>query len=711
VNLVVPLRGRALAMVVDGPGDPHGPLASLQAVAVEGLDLDVIGRVEASADARNRAATVERNDYLVLVRAGTEVPAGFVEDAISWLRADASTGLVGWSPGGQVAGSFELFVPGAALVVRHRAFHAIGGFDQAVDGEVEALDLGWRMWLAGYRVRAVGPGPAGIARLHESEDRLRRGVAVVLASVLDDTSLVPADWAEALYADARSAAAGRRRRLQADRRRGDGELLPLAHASVDRWVALEPTAGPVAEVLQAVGAPDRAGSRRRIAVVTSDTLAPRMAGPGIRALQIARRLAAEHDVVLATTGRCELEAAGVEVRAVAEKGLRDLERWCDVFLFQGWVLAGRDFLVGSDKVIVADVYDPMHLEQLEQGHDAEGERGRFDAVRNAGVVLNEQLGRADYMLCASSKQRDLWLGQLAALGRINPVTYDGDESLRSLLAVVPFGVGDEPPVASRSAIRGEVPGIGPDDKVVLWGGGVYNWFDPLTLVRAVDRLRHRVPELRLFFLGLRHPNPDIPEMRMAAETQRLAADLGLVGTHVFFNEDWVAFDDRQNFLLDADVAVSTHLDHIETEFSFRTRILDYLWAGLPILATDGDSFAEVIRREGLGVVVPAGDVEAVEAGLARLLTDEAFASACRESIQRVTPALTWSACLEPLVEICRAPRRAADVACADLDPHSDAPPVRRGRRRDLEVAWAYLRAGGPRLVLDRAMTRIRRNRT
>jgi hypothetical protein len=159
------------------------------------------------------------------------------------------------------------------------------------------------------------------------------------------------------------------------------------------------------------------------------------------------------------------------------------------------------------------------------------------------------------------------------------------------------------------------------------------------------------------------------------------------------------------------VAVSTHLDHIETEFSFRTRILDYLWAGLPILATDGDSFAEVIRREGLGVVVPAGDVSAVEEGLERLLTDEAFAAECRESIRRITPAFTWSASLEPLVDFCRNPRRAADVACLDLDPHSDAAPVRRGRRRDLEVAWAYLRAGGPRLVVARAMARVRRNRT
>ena len=711
MSIVVPLRGRVLAIAVEGAVPVAPTLEALRRLEIQEADVRVLTPVAATTEARNRAATVDHVDYIVLATAGVEVPDGFLAAAIEQLRADASTGLVGWSPTGAPPGTFELFVPLDACVVRHSAFHALGGFDADVDPVLEGLDFGWRMWLGGYRVRSVGGSPAGGVAAAGDPDDLRRATAFVLASVLDDASMSATTWAEPSFAAARVAASLRRRLLQARRRRGDGELLPMAHAAIARWAEREPSAAPVAATLRALGAPERSGPRRRIAVVTADTLAPRMAGPGIRALQIARRLAVDHDVILATTGRCDLEAEGFEVRPVAEKGLRDLERWCDVFLFQGWVLAGRDFLVYSDKVVIADVYDPMHLEQLEQGHDAEGERGRFDAVRNAGFVLNEQLGRADFVLCASTKQRDLWLGQLAALGRINPVTYDGDESLRSLLAVVPFGVGDEPPVATRSAIRGAVPGIGPDDKVVLWGGGVYNWFDPLTLVRAVHGLRERIPNLRLYFLGLRHPNPDIPEMRMAVETQRLAAELDLVGTHVFFNEDWVAFEDRQNFLLDADIGVSTHLDHIETEFSFRTRILDYLWAGLPILATDGDSFADVIRRDGLGVVVPARDVAAVEAGLERLLTDDDFAAGCRANIARVTPALRWSPCLEPLVAFCREPRRAADVACLDIDPNRNVVPVRRGRRRDLEVAWAYLRAGGPRLLVDRASARIRRNRS
>ena len=32
-----------------------------------------------------------------------------------------------------------------------------------------------------------------------------------------------------------------------------------------------------------------------------------------------------------------------------------------------------------------------------------------------------------------------------------------------------------------------------------------------------------VPELRLVFLGMRHPNPDIPAMRVAAQLQELSA--------------------------------------------------------------------------------------------------------------------------------------------------------------------------------------------
>ena len=441
--------------------------------------------------------------------------------------------------------------------------------------------------------------------------------------------------------------------------------------------------------------------RRRIAVATSEPLTARMAGPAIRAWHMAEVLHGEHDVELVTTEACDRRHPAFSVRHVSAGELRELERWWEVLVFQGGLLHDHPFLLQSQTTLVADVYDPFHLENLEQT------KGWPPAERDATIchlteVLNEQLRRGDFFLCASERQRDFWLGSLAALGRVNAPTYDNDETLRSLLAVCPFGLPSTPPRRTGPAMRGVVPGIGPDDKVILWAGGVYNWFDPLTLVRAVDRLRTRLPEVRLFFLGLQHPNPNVPPMRMATELRRLAEELGLVGTHVFFNEGWVAYEARADFLLEADVGVSTHLDHVETAYSFRSRILDYLWAGLPIVATAGDAFADIIAAERLGVAVPPGDEVALEAALWHVLGDQASAKACRLNVARVAPNFAWEHALAPLLAFCREPRRAPDLVGAYAPGGSGSVLTEGGAR--LVAAW---KEASPSVVLRRAAGRVR----
>jgi glycosyltransferase involved in cell wall biosynthesis len=450
----------------------------------------------------------------------------------------------------------------------------------------------------------------------------------------------------------------------------------------------------------------------KVVVGTPDTLAPKMAGPAIRAWRIAVALSAEHEVRLVSTTIAQLSDPRFSIEAVDDAGLEELERWCDVLVFQGWLIHNRPFLLSSEKVIVADLYDPLHLEQLEQGRD-EGRRGRRQAVQSATAVLNEQLIRADFMLCASERQRDFWLGHLAAVGRVNPRTYDEDRTLRSLITVVPFGVPDEAPERTGAAMREVVPGIAADDKVILWGGGIYNWFDPLTLLHAVDKVRRTVPSVRLVFMGLKHPNPDIPEMRMAVATRELSDRLGLTGAHVFFNEGWVDYEDRQNYLLEADVGVSTHLDGLESALSFRTRILDYLWASLPVVATEGDALAGVVVANGAGVSVPPGDVDALAGALATILEDDDRRKRYADGAAAAAVDFRWSRVLEPLVSFCRAPRRAPDL----LDPSlagamrtelAVVPSVPRGLRDDFRALQDHLAAGGPRLVAVKAVDRLRR---
>ncbi|HLX89953.1 MAG TPA: glycosyltransferase, partial [Acidimicrobiales bacterium] len=308
----------------------------------------------------------------------------------------------------------------------------------------------------------------------------------------------------------------------------------------------------------------------------------------------------------------------------------------------------------ADMPLAIDMYIPTHLENLEAGHrDPESRR---NDISHQVLVIEADLRRGDFFLCANERQRNFWLGSLSSAGRVNPANHIDDPTFRSLLDVVPFGVAAGIGTSGGHPLRDAFAAIGPDDPVVVWGGGVYDWLDPLTPVRAVDRARRHVADIRLVFLGMHNPHPAIPEMDIATRLRALSEELGLTGTHVFFNEQWVPYRQWADYLGDADLAVSTHLDHVETRFSSRTRVLDYIGAALPMVLTDGDELTELVAERGLGYAVAPGDDAAVAEALVRLVTDGPpggdFAALAAE--------LAWPTVAAPLRRWCSAPRRAAD---------------------------------------------------
>ena len=129
---------------------------------------------------------------------------------------------------------------------------------------------------------------------------------------------------------------------------------------------------------------------------------------------------------------------------------------------------------------------------------------------------------------------------------------------------------------------------------------------------------------------------------------------------MFFNPGWVEYERRADYLLEANVGVSTHFEHIETAFSFRTRILDYLWAGLPILATEGDSLSRLVHEHGLGVTVPPEDPGALADALRKLRGDPDFYAECAANVQAFAPQMTWERAMAPIAEFVRNPHHAVD---------------------------------------------------
>ncbi len=47
--------------------------------------------------------------------------------------------------------------------------------------------------------------------------------------------------------------------------------------------------------------------------------------------------------------------------------------------------------------------------------------------------------------------------------------------------------------------------------MVLWGGGLYEWLDPVTLIEAIARIDD--PRVKAYLLAGPHPTPAVPAAR------------------------------------------------------------------------------------------------------------------------------------------------------------------------------------------------------
>ena len=399
----------------------------------------------------------------------------------------------------------------------------------------------------------------------------------------------------------------------------------------------------------------------RVLVVAPMFINDERRGPGIRSWELARVLSQDHQVSLLVPNDDHPLHADFVVRSCprAEAGAEILDLLLaehEVIVIQGPALQTyprlAEILAAGEHYLVVDLYDPITLEQL--AVDTGGQIGRWLHLEYT-ALLNEQLRLGDFFLCATEQQRDYWLGALAALGRLNHDTWDDDE-FRHLIDVVPFGLpAESPPAPSEPVLKGTVPGIDPGDKVILWGGGLWDWLDPLTPVRAMERVAAARPEARLVFFRLAKG-----WSAMSERTWQLAAELGLLDRHVLF-VPWLPPERWPACLSEADVGLSFHRAGIETHFAFRTRLLDYIWAGLPTVAAGGDALGELVAGHGLGHVVEPGDTEGLAEALISLLEEGDARRSRRDAFRQVAASLTWEQVARPLADYVAQPWHAGDA--------------------------------------------------
>ncbi len=656
------------------------------------------------------------------------------------------------------------FANGGSMLVQRALFVDLGGFDAKFFAYFEDVDFGWRLMVCGYRTVLAATsianhrhhGTSSRLATHERVLLLERNSLRSLIKNVDDENLPKILAAAALLASRRAAADARSDRTSYDVGAGQPEMESVhrigtarMHALNDVIADLEGPDGLLAlrrDVQSRRQAPDSAvfasfgkpfeplmndtapyvrsldsvvrllnlrelfpsARQGRVVVLSAgDVIGERMAGTAIRAWELACSLGAHVPTVLASPkpiGRSDPRVETFEFADAVE--LRNLVDRADAVIVFGFDLRRYPFLPHTSALLVVDLYDPWIFGSLEQydtmtREEAEGQKAHEIAT------LNELMDLGDFFLCASERQRDFWIGMLASRGRLDRTAHLQDAHLRSLIDVVPFGCSDiaPQPHPSGAALVGNPrwPDIPLGSKVVLWGGGTWDWFDPVGVLEAFVRVQRDVPEARLFFMGLELEGRGVPEMSSTKQLRERAAELGVLGSTVFFGP-WVPYDERGSYLLDAAVGVVAAKAMAESRLAWRTRMLDHFWAALPTIATAGDVLADLIHDEGAGLRIAANDAAALEDALRKMLTDDAFRAACAARAGQLADRFRWSGVVDPLVRLATDPAPWRTARAARRQPHSSRTGANGGagelERLSAELAETHRHLAAARRKLD-----------
>lgn len=167
-----------------------------------------------------------------------------------------------------------------------------------------------------------------------------------------------------------------------------------------------------------------------------------------------------------------------------------------------------------------------------------------------------------------------------------------------------LGAGSRP---VETTIR-EACGLAPDQPLAVYSGGVTTARGVDTAVRALPLL----PDVHLAVVCVPHR-----EIRSAKVLSDLAAELGVSDRlHML---DPVRPEEVSAFVATADVGLLPFLHFGSHEVALANKLFEYLYAGLPVLASDCRAQKEFVEQYRVGAVHVAGDPEDLARGVREVL--------------------------------------------------------------------------------------------
>jgi glycosyltransferase involved in cell wall biosynthesis len=178
--------------------------------------------------------------------------------------------------------------------------------------------------------------------------------------------------------------------------------------------------------------------------------------------------------------------------------------------------------------------------------------------------------------------------------------------------------------------------IAKDAKLILFLGRLVSKKSPDLMLEVFSQWNQRGNGSRGSVLVLAGPDEgDGFRQHLESLAAKMKIDSQVLFTGPLYDEDkWAAYRDADVFVLPS-----------QNE-NFGNTAAEAIACGTPVLVTDRCGIAPIVGRRA-GLVVPH-ELAALEAGMARILEDRAFASQLRDGCNEVKGALSWA---EPLAQM------------------------------------------------------------
>lgn len=399
---------------------------------------------------------------------------------------------------------------------------------------------------------------------------------------------------------------------------------------------------------------------------------PRELGfPQLRCRQFLRPLLhAGHEVFLVCLTRRDLlqqgdhaAVAGPVEREVTVRGNRRRFRYCVVLPDEpGRFLRVRDLRreYAPDVIVTAGPFLPMAAGARAAGDeplwvDVPGDpmceaqakalrSGSTDPIHRYRQMLGQALARGDRFSAISKTQRASLIGALGLAGRLT-----GEAAGDELAHVVPGSV-EGLPHAGDAPLPEAWPDLPAGALTVLFCGGYNNWLDADTLLDSLLLAMDEEPRLHFVSTGGALPGHDestYHRFRAGAAASAHAGRFHFLG--------WVPLETLPAVFARSWLSLSLDRPCYEAEFGARTRILESLERGVPVVSTDLCDLTAELADAGLIHTVPVGDADAVADRLVGLANGTLTLPSGWAEHRR---AYGLDATTESLLEWVAAPRRA-----------------------------------------------------